>query len=102
MFRKRSKDFRITVKNAGGGILCEALSGDFVFQEAGIIQSSIEFFRDPEPCEIHRGAVRARALGQLRMVCPMGQIVTVSTLDPLLRAMLPESAASIELTEVAP
>lgn len=34
-------------------------------KEEGIIRKSIEFFNDPEPCFIHRGAVAARITAEI-------------------------------------
>lgn len=38
---------------------------DLPLAEAAIIEKSIFFFNDPEPCYIHRDAVRVRLLAEL-------------------------------------
>ena len=102
LFRKHpqessAKEEALIVRDASGRILAECPIEDFPFEEKGIIQSSIEFYRDPEPCEIHRGAVLSRSVAHFRMVCPKGEPVAVSALDPLLQALLPPQAATAEL-----
>ena len=100
MFRARSRDSILTVRDADGVILAEAPSAMFPYEEAGIICSSIEFYHDPEPCEIHRGAIISRTAASFKMVCSAGQTVDVRTLEPLLQALLPPQAATVQLKEV--
>ena len=47
------------------GILYEGLLKDIPLKDSIIIQKSIHFFNDPEPCYIHRGAVRVRLTHEL-------------------------------------
>ena len=47
-------------------------------REASIIEKSIEFFDDPEPCYIHRGAVKARILSELER-CFTGDTLDLQT-----------------------
>ena len=102
MFQKRirenqaSKDV-LTVWDASGTVLVQAPLQSFPFEEEGMIRSSIEFYADPEPCEIHRGAIFARSVAHFKMVCPVGEKVSVPDLDPLLQALLPPQAAAVEL-----
>ena len=100
MFRARSRDTILTVRNTDGSILAEAPTSIFPYEEEGIIRASIEFYHDPEPCEIHRGAIVSRSAAHLKMVCPVGKIIEVSALDPLLQALLPKQAATVQLKEV--
>ncbi len=44
----------------------------FPFQEAVIIAASEEFFRDPDPCEIHRRVLQLRLSAELREAIPPG------------------------------
>ena len=102
LFRKRSnsssvKEELLIVCDASGQILAESPLNTFPFEEEGIIRSSIEFYQDPEPCEIHRGAIFSRSVAHFKMVCPQGEPVSVSALDPLLQALLPKRAATVEL-----
>ncbi len=39
---------------------------DIPLKEAVILEKSVEFFNDPEPCHIHRGAVRVRLTAEIQ------------------------------------
>ena len=43
-----------------------------------VVTLSIHFFNDPEPCEIHRGAVRSRVYTELEEALPAGATVDVA------------------------
>lgn len=47
-------------------VLYEGPLKDLPLKESVIIEKSIHFFDDPEPCYIHRGAVRARLVTELQ------------------------------------
>lgn len=49
----------------GAHVLYEGLLKDIPIREDVLIQKSILFFDDPEPCFIHRGAVRVRLTEEL-------------------------------------
>ncbi|MBQ1189321.1 MAG: hypothetical protein IIX57_02765, partial [Lachnospiraceae bacterium] len=36
-------------------------------RESVILEKSVEFFDDPEPCHIHRGAVRVRLTAEIQL-----------------------------------
>lgn len=40
---------------------------DIPLKEAVILEKSVEFFNDPEPCHIHRGAVRVRLTAEIQL-----------------------------------
>ncbi len=52
------------------------------FSEETVKALSIEFFRDPEPCHIHRSAVIQRAMMEIETACPAGAPVALSALPP--------------------
>lgn len=56
---KRKKTY-VTVHYEQGNKLQEYLIGEIPIKEEIIIAKSIQFFDDPEPCYIHRGAVVVR------------------------------------------
>lgn len=39
---------------------------DIPLKESVILSKSVEFFNDPEPCHIHRGAVRVRLAAEIQ------------------------------------
>lgn len=99
--RKRSRiTWRVAVLGADGRVLAEAPLAEFPLPEAAVIRLSVEYFNDPEPCEIHRAAVRSRAMQELHEACPDGADVAVSALPEDLRALLPEGAATVRVSEV--
>ncbi len=100
MFRKHVREEFLTVRNAENAVLAEGPLAEFPLEEEGILRSSVEFFQDPTPCEIHRAAVRSRSLAHLKKVCPPGSIIPLSSLDPLLQALFPGNAATVQITEV--
>lgn len=64
MFLKQKKKKHLTVK-LDNTVLYEGLWDNLPITEEIIIQKSIEFFNDKEPCAIHRGAVQVRLLAEL-------------------------------------
>ena len=50
---------------------------DVPLKEAIILEKSMEFFNDPEPCHIHRGAVRVRLTAEIQL-----EIENQKALDP--------------------
>lgn len=60
----RSAPWRIRLDGPGGALYDGALTAISV-PEPLIIELSIEFFDDPEPCQIHRGAVLKRVFMEL-------------------------------------
>ena len=100
--KRRKADHRITVTDAAGSAILDVMSTDFELPEEAVIRLSIEFFNDPSPCEIHRAAVRWRAVQQLVESCPKGQKVPVEKLDPLLRGVFPKGAVAVYIVEETP
>lgn len=64
MFLKQKKKRYLTVK-LDNTVLYEGLWDNLPLTEEIIIQKSVEFFDDKEPCAIHRGAVQIRLLAEL-------------------------------------
>ena len=50
---------------AGERVLYEGKLKDIPLKETVILEKSVHFFNDPEPCYIHRGAVRVRLTEEL-------------------------------------
>lgn len=51
---------------SGNSLLYDGLLKDVPIKEEIILQKSREFFDDPEPCHIHRSAVRTRLTAELQ------------------------------------
>ena len=62
--RRKAKPW-ITVLDARGEAIVDCPLSDFALPEATVLALSVEYFADPEPCEIHRAAVHKRAMMEL-------------------------------------
>ncbi len=56
----------IRVLDHCGAILYEGLPANLPFPEEIILQKSVYYFNDPEPCYIHRGAVIMRLAAEIQ------------------------------------
>ena len=98
--KRRKAQWRVTVRGADGRVLAEAPLAEFPLPETAVIRLSVEYFNDLEPCEIHRAAVRSRAMQELREACPEGRETALNALPEDLRDLLPEGAATVRIAEV--
>ena len=66
-----------------------------------VLEKSVEFFQDPNPCAIHEGAVRMRMLGELEAYLKGKGTVPLSAMPDSLRRYLElgEDAVFIALLE---
>lgn len=48
------------------GLLYDGLLKDVPIKEKILLEKSVEFFDDPEPCHIHRSAVRTRLTAEIQ------------------------------------
>lgn len=64
--KKKAPAFPRVQLFAGDRLLYDGNLKDLPLKESVIIEKSIYFFDDPEPCYIHRGAVQARLTEELR------------------------------------
>ena len=92
----------MVVRGAEGATLFEGPAAEYQPPEAGTVALSIEFFNDPEPCEIHRSAVRSRAIQQLQECCPADTDLPVRSLDRVLRMMFADEAETVRITQATP
>lgn len=65
MFFKSKKPLPHLRLYAGSQLIYDNLLKDIPLKEEVILQKSMEFFDDPEPCQIHRSAVRVRLVAEL-------------------------------------
>lgn len=70
----------LTIADAMSRPLYEGPLFHMQFSEATVKALSIEFFRDPEPCHIHRSAVIQRTMMEIETTCPDGVSVALSAL----------------------
>jgi hypothetical protein len=71
---KKKSLMYIRVLDQCGAILYEGLPANLPFPEEVILQKSIHFFNDPEPCYIHRSAVIMRLAAELQQALELGAI----------------------------
>ncbi len=64
-------------------LIYDGLLKDLPLKEEIILQKSVEFFDDPDPCHIHRSAVRVRLVAELEKEL---QTLTDTEPGPLLLA----------------
>lgn len=64
-FKKKTKVPSLELYTGGIKIYDGPLK-DIPLKETMILNKSVEFFNDPEPCHIHRGAVRVRLTAEIQ------------------------------------
>lgn len=66
MFFKKKNPVPALELYAGEQKIYDGKLKDIPLKEAVVLEKSIEFFDDPEPCHIHRGAVRVRLTAEIQ------------------------------------
>ncbi len=79
--KKPAPQPRLSVWNAEGEALYDGLLTSLRLTEDMVKALSVQFFDDPEPCEIHRAAVLSRVFMELRETLVPGEAVELSGLD---------------------
>ncbi len=74
---KKSKKIYIKIYD-NDKILYQGPWNDIPLDEEVIIQNSIKFYDDPNPCHIHRTAVRVRLIAELEKAL-QGNLTDIST-----------------------
>lgn len=73
----------ITMWNERGETIYNGGLTGLSFPDDQVVALSIKFFNDPEPCEIHRGAVISRALLELEAAIEPEKTVDIEVLGEL-------------------
>jgi len=60
--KEQERDLEVRLE---GNVLFSGDLTDLPLKDEWVIKKSIEFFNDPEPCFIHRGAVSVRLLNEI-------------------------------------
>lgn len=66
MFGKR-RVTRIIIRDEAGHTVFDDLIERLTLPEDVILSMCLEFFNDPAPCEIHRGAAVSRVFGEIEL-----------------------------------
>ena len=72
---------------------------EYVLPEEIVLALSVEYFNDPEPCEIHRGAVHNRVMMELMESCAPGTTHSVDELPEAMHAWFPKETAFVRIAE---
>ena len=103
MFGRKGKSKKavplLTLFDESGRAFLYCPLSDYVLPEESVLALSLEFFNDPEPCEIHRAAVHKRAMMELMAHCPAGSVRPVSEMAPSEQSYFPEGTAAIRMEE---
>ena len=102
MFGRKAKPafgYRLHLYSESGELLREMPLQELPLPEACVLELSERYFNDPEPCVIHRNAVRMRVIAELFDVCPEGQRVCVDSLSETHRRCFADTGASAFLIE---
>ena len=92
MFKRKKKITLLALYDAAGVEQKRMQLDEYALPEETVIALSVKFYNDPEPCYIHRGAVRQRAMMELAEAHLGAEPVAVSLLSDDLRACFPESS----------
>lgn len=63
--KQKSVDFAFEVFGGDGLALARYDAAALPLNRTAVLEKSVEFFADPNPCAIHEGAVRMRMLAEL-------------------------------------
>ena len=58
---------RLTIRDEAGHTVFEGLIERLTLPEDVVLSMCLEFFADPAPCQIHRGAAVSRALSEIEL-----------------------------------
>ena len=72
---------------------------EYVLPEKVVLALSVEYFNDPEPCEIHRGAVHNRVMMELMESIAPGTTRPLGELPEEMHAWFPAETAYVRIAE---
>lgn len=72
---------------------------EYVLPEKVVLALSVEYFNDPNPCEIHRGAVHNRVMMELMESCAPGTTRAMEELPEAMHAWFPKETAFVRIAE---
>lgn len=102
--RKKAVRKRVMTLNLLDSEMNELIScrvSDYQLPEKIVLALSEEYFSDPDPCEIHRGAVHNRVMMEIMDFCPPGITRKLSDFPEYARAWFPEKTAFVRIAEEA-
>lgn len=99
LFKKNTTVHTLNLLDRDGKTLYQGPLKEYPLPEKTVLELSNEFFSDPEPCEIHRGAVHMRVYMELIDLCASGAPVKIAGLDERTRGYFPPDADRVTITE---
>jgi hypothetical protein len=84
----------VLVLDGGGTPVFDGSLGDLRFPEKLLVGKSVEFFRDPEPCFIHRSAVASRLMAELDLLLGARPELSLEALEEACPGYLGEYAGA--------
>lgn len=71
LFKQKKKPARLTL-SSNGTVLYQGPVSEVPLKESKVLEVSTRFFNDPNPCYIHRGAVRVRLTAEIEQMMQSG------------------------------
>lgn len=84
--KKRRAVLHILLLDEKGSVKCSMPSAEYELPREVTVARSIEYFNDPEPCNIHGAAVQKRVMMEMMEACPPGKTVALADLSETQRA----------------
>ena len=81
--KKNAEQPKLVIRDGEGGILYEGPPEGLILEEEIMKALSLQYFGDPEPCEIHRSAVMSQVGGELRETLVPGVSADPGSLEDL-------------------
>lgn len=101
--RKARPRAALEIRDAAGRMLFSDRLERLTLPEETVLALSVEFFDDPEPCEIHRSAVLCRAHAEIEAALTAGEARDVAALGDRAKRLLGSypGAATVRLAREA-
>ena len=95
----RRKVSMLILLDAAGSEISACPVSEYELPEEVVLALSTEYFNDPEPCEIHRGAVHNRVMMELMESIAPGATRPLGELPEEMRAWFPAETAYVRIAE---
>lgn len=99
--KKRREVLHILLLDEKGSVRCSMPSAEYELPREVTVAKSIEYFNDPEPCNIHGTAVQKRVMMEMMEACPPGKTVALTDLSEDQRAYFGPGVAEIRFEIVS-
>lgn len=97
--KSRRKSVMLILLDSASREISACPISEYVLPEEVILALSVEYFNDPEPCAIHRGAVHNRVMMELMETCAPGTTRPIGEFSEAMRAWFPAETAFVRIAE---